>query len=955
MLSATLTLLVVGAATLQQGAAPARATRGIVRAVSAGRADSIAAALRRPAAADDSLAVLRLATFARLRYRYAEAADHLATLIPPGGVPRSPVEFEALLEEARLFKDQSREGMSDTLTTLAVSLAGDWNRPDLEAQALVERGERQTNYALAPRAAADLRRAVTLAPDDPWLVANAHCALADQILLTRAFEASVEEATIGYDQAVAAGHDRAAALCRYVYARIKLPAGQFDSATIILGEVAERSRGTGDLALVARAEYLRAHLLGLLGQYGQGRMAAREALEQASHTKNTYIAMRASLNLARSALHFGDLPAARYYAKITDSLVAIMPDPLVSTTLRAAQGSMARALGDLGTAEARYREALAVAEGMGPPWPAYQHRALAAIAREVGDFTGAAALLDSARANARLADMGSWIADLQYDDAGVDLERGAPGSAERTLRRLLGDLATAAFSRRFPALVRLAQARLLQGDTADAEGILQAASDSFDLWRASLEDRDLRTHVYELREGDLTPDRGVPILLAGLVAGGRAPAAFEIAEHRRARELLEESVLLEATRPAPRAVADARGADRPHAWRDIADAIPDPSTAIVEFVAAPGARHTIAFVVTRDTVTGLLLPPIDSLAPAMARLTALIEDEAPVAGPAGDLGSALLAPILAVLPAGSTHLVVIPDGDLHRLPFDALVVNGRYLLEDYSISLAPSAELIARQWRAAPITGAAKILALGDPRIPGPGRTPAYAGVPDLQRLRGTAGESRRVARYADGEVWLGDAASETRLKTTALAGYRVLHFATHAIVDPSVAERNALILAAGEADDGYLHPDEVAELRLNADLVVLSACRTAGGVILRGEGVQGLTTPFLRAGARAVVATLWPIGDQATPALVRAFYDHLAEGLSSGDALRAAKAERLRAGAPVREWAAFIVTGDPSGTVPLTAPPPRRRGVYVLGGAALLALVYGLWRSRKGRRVDAA
>jgi CHAT domain-containing protein len=104
---------------------------------------------------------------------------------------------------------------------------------------------------------------------------------------------------------------------------------------------------------------------------------------------------------------------------------------------------------------------------------------------------------------------------------------------------------------------------------------------------------------------------------------------------------------------------------------------------------------------------------------------------------------------------------------------------------------------------------------------------------------------------------------------------------------------------------------EEIAGLTINADLVVLSACRTVGGTVVNGEGIQGLTTSFLEAGARAVVATYWPVRDRSIVPLISSFYQGLSLGLSAGDALRQAKLTSLRAGDSPALWAALTLTGD--------------------------------------------
>jgi CHAT domain-containing protein len=143
--------------------------------------------------------------------------------------------------------------------------------------------------------------------------------------------------------------------------------------------------------------------------------------------------------------------------------------------------------------------------------------------------------------------------------------------------------------------------------------------------------------------------------------------------------------------------------------------------------------------------------------------------------------------------------------------------------------------------------------------------------------------------------------------------------------------------------------PEELAALRFNADLVVLSSCRSAGGVVVNGEGLQGLTAPLVQAGARSVLASQWEVGDRDALEFIRSFYRHVAEGQSVGEALRRAKVDGIARGTSPREWAAFTMVGDPLVHVPLRAP----RGVYwpSLLGLAAAALVFFYWLRIRSRR----
>jgi CHAT domain-containing protein len=210
----------------------------------------------------------------------------------------------------------------------------------------------------------------------------------------------------------------------------------------------------------------------------------------------------------------------------------------------------------------------------------------------------------------------------------------------------------------------------------------------------------------------------------------------------------------------------------------------------------------------------------------------------------------------------------------------------------------------------------------------------------------------REVARYAPGAVVrLRSWATESFLKREALRGYRVIHLATHALVDEQSVARTAIALAPGGGEDGFLTPGELAVLDLRADLVVLSACRTAGGVVLAGEGIQGLTAPLLQAGARAVVATAWRIGDRAAVGMVSDFYDALAAGRPANEAMRMAKLAAIRRGAPASEWAAFSVVGDPTVLVPLQRPSERPPWLFVVAGLLPLGLLAVVVARRRAER----
>jgi CHAT domain-containing protein len=245
-----------------------------------------------------------------------------------------------------------------------------------------------------------------------------------------------------------------------------------------------------------------------------------------------------------------------------------------------------------------------------------------------------------------------------------------------------------------------------------------------------------------------------------------------------------------------------------------------------------------------------------------------------------------------------------------------------------------------------------RLLAFGDPEFARVGDTLRVAGDPiataeDLPRLPGSGAEARLVARYAAvSDVRLRRDASVDYLRHTPLERYEVIHFATHALVDDRALGRTVLALAPGSSGNGLVTPGELARLRLDASLVVLSACRTAGGVVVDGEGIQGLTASLLEAGARSVVATSWRVGDRSTTRFVERLYSELARGREVGEALRGAKLASLRADPP-RVWAAFSVVGDPTVVVPLRAPTTRSWWLGVVAGVLIVGVTVAVARRR--------
>jgi CHAT domain-containing protein len=352
----------------------------------------------------------------------------------------------------------------------------------------------------------------------------------------------------------------------------------------------------------------------------------------------------------------------------------------------------------------------------------------------------------------------------------------------------------------------------------------------------------------------------------------------------------------------------------------VAHALPA-KAALIELVAGRGGQPTTAIVVTRVGGFAVPLAPLDSMRDDIARYLAVIQSERPDSAAAARLGNAILGGVVRGLPAGITDLVLVPEDALHRLPFAALIVDGHRLVERFAVQVVPSSAVALSLWGARPPPGPARMLAFGDARFPlddardSPetrAHFAAFAANGGLTRLSASAIEVREAVRHwPRSEALLGGEASEANLKRIQLDQFRLLHFATHAEVDERAPGRSAIALAAGGGEDGFVTGTDLGALRLDADLVMLSGCSTALGLIVGGEGILGLTGPLLQAGAHSVVATLWPVSDRGSSEFVKRFYGSLASGVAATNALRLAQLDAIHRGAPAREWAAFVLTGD--------------------------------------------
>jgi CHAT domain-containing protein len=254
--------------------------------------------------------------------------------------------------------------------------------------------------------------------------------------------------------------------------------------------------------------------------------------------------------------------------------------------------------------------------------------------------------------------------------------------------------------------------------------------------------------------------------------------------------------------------------------------------------------------------------------------------------------------------------LIVPDAALHLLPFAALPDPGapqRYLVEGRPLWVAASVTVFAGQKRLRGRDASGPLAAFGDPAYPAADLAPAVDRssaarlAVDLAPLPASRIEVQALAAAFGGgaEVFVGAEATEERVRDAAPAA-GVVHFACHGLLDERFPLESALVLsipaAAEGRENGLLQASEIfEELRLRAGLVTLSACNTALGREMAGEGILGLTRAFQHAGARSVLASLWNVADWSTTELMRRFYRELRAGSSAAEALRAAQLALIR------------------------------------------------------------
>ncbi len=437
-----------------------------------------------------------------------------------------------------------------------------------------------------------------------------------------------------------------------------------------------------------------------------------------------------------------------------------------------------------------------------------------------------------------------------------------------------------------------------------------------------------RRHVdaeYDRIQSDLTQ-----------LSAGRDDAEIErLRGELRGLRTRQEEIRARIRRESPRSAAlqDPEPLDLPGARTVL-----DPDTVLLEY--AVGPEKTWLFVVQPSGFpgSGLSVFPIATGAKALREdieafrrlLKRPSSDRAVLQDRARHLYNLLVRPAEGQI-SKARRILVSPDGSLHTLPFAALMRGNRYLVESKPVHSALSATVYAELTRSRPArreAGEERLAAFGDPTYPtAEPETPVDPEVQEavqrgwtLKPLPSSRKEVEAItALYSQSHAYLGQEATEERAKSIGPES-RLVHFACHGLLDERFPLNSALALTLPKEqkegqDNGLLQAWEIFEhIRLDADLVTLSACDTALGREMGGEGLVGLTRAFQYAGARSVLASVWGISDLSTARFMERFYGYLHNGETKDEALRAAQMDQIRGKSGSSHpfyWAAFQLTGD--------------------------------------------
>ena len=593
------------------------------------------------------------------------------------------------------------------------------------------------------------------------------------------------------------------------------------------------------------------------GEFRQSVRAASKALHLANTTRDPNLLAMANRDLAIVYSYSGQLEKAEQFAREALKQPAREPKLVVGPAHKVL-GDVAARRGDYAGAVRSYDDALA---GSSDRYAPLVRASLANALIESGDTGRARQVLD-AMGTPREAPL---AAQLERTRANLLLAEKKPAEAKALYTALTTrQMGTDTEYYRLWAWDGVARSDIALGQKQSAAEALGRAIGSVDQVRS-------RFRSEEFKMGLFSDLQSVFERAVGLYSDvGDAQRAFEISERSRSRALLDAVRGRAKVSEQAATTIDLATLQRSlKADERVVEFHSLPERLQVWVIAPDGIRaHSIA--VKRDELTDLVDTFRNSV--VRGRRTAV--------GNADKLGAALLGP-LGLTPG--QRLVIVPHGPLHYLPFQALRLDGRYVIETHPVAVSPSMSIAVQLAQRSPRIDPT-LTAFGNPRIE------------DKYDLPGSEAEVKQLARlFPRNSVFMGAAATKTQFREVASRA-PLMHVAAHAEADQVDPLYSRILLANEGGRQNFLEAHEILELPMQGTaLVTLSACESGLGRIAQGDEVLGFTRSFLSAGSSSLIASLWPVSDDATEVLMGTLYGELAKGRDLQRAMQAGQLAVLK------------------------------------------------------------
>jgi CHAT domain-containing protein len=612
------------------------------------------------------------------------------------------------------------------------------------------------------------------------------------------------------------------------------------------------------------------------GELRQSVRAASQALYLAQQGKDDELLARAYRDLAIVYGYGGDYEKATAFAKVALEHPVKDPTQIVGPAHKVLGDAAARQ-GDYNAAVAEYQLAMT---GSSDHYRPLVQLSLANALIGQGDVAGARKDMDTLKATP----IDPTLAlPLKRTEAKLLLAENKPADALALYR----ELETAASGsdvgyQRFWAEDGIARSQLALGDKTQAVGTWTQALDGLDQVRAQF-------HSEEFKIGLFSDVQTVFEQVIDLYSQmGDSAHAFDLSERSRARALLDEV------------------RDRAKLQPGVASTVPLatlqkqllPDERVVEFHALPG--RLLVWVIGSDGIReqSYPIPRKDLVRLVDAFRQSIIAGRRSAVGAADQLGELLIKPLN--LPPDA-RLIVVPNGPLHYLPFQALRLDGHYLIETHAVSVTPSISIAMQLIQRGSVVQRT-LTAFGNPDV-----APQYA-------LPGSEAEVKALAEAFPGtQLYLHGDATKSRFEQSA-GKTSLIHVAAHAQADTIDPLYSRILLASENGKVNFLEAHEVLGLNLDrVSLVTLSACESGLGRVADGDEVLGFTRSFLAAGTSGLIVSLWPVSDDATKLLMSTLYAELAKGTDVQVAMQRAQLAVLHTKGMDHPffWAPFNVIGD--------------------------------------------